>query len=172
MWYCLAFIQYRYYHDFVCSWPSSRLRNWHRHIRVQYIDTTNITVLIFVLYCLVFIQYSYYCDLFCLGPASRLLNCHCHVWVIYIHTKKIMVVCMSLLILYIVLQRFCYFVMFYFKLTNDTMVKWWMFKWCNVEIKNSTDHLFSHKYWICSFVLFLNTTFSQQTKQFIIFNNW
>ena len=111
-------------------------------------------VLRFVWYCLVFIQYTYYCDLFCSWPSSRLRNQHCHVWVQFIHTTKITVACMSLLIFSIDLRRICYFI--------DQCY--------NGEINNRTGHLFSHKYWICSFVLFLNTTFLQQTKQFIIFN--
>ena len=45
-----------------------------------------------------------------------------------------------------------------------------MVKWCNGEIKISIGCIFSKKYWICSFVLFSNTIFLQQTKQFIIFN--
>ena len=60
--------------------------------------------------------------------------------------------------------------MFYSKLTNGKLVKWWMGKWYNGEIKNRTGYLFSHKYRICSFVLFLNTAFLQQTKQYITFN--
>ena len=48
---------------------------------------------------------------------------------------------------------------YYLKLTNGSMNKWWMVIWCNGEIKNRTGHFFSHKYWICLFVLFLNTTF-------------
>ena len=112
MWYCLVFIQYSYYRDFVCSWPESHLRYWHRHV-----------------------------------------------WMRYIHTKKITVVCMSLLILYIDLQQICSFVVIYFKLTNGTMGKWWVVKWCNGEINNRTGHFFSRKYWICLFVLFSNTTF-------------
>ena len=106
------------------------------------------------------------------GPASRLRNINRHVWVRYIDTTKITVACMSSLIFSIDIRRICYFIMFYFKLTNGSMVKWCIFKWCNGEINNRTGHLFSHKYWICPFVLFLNTTFLQQTKQFIIFNIW
>ena len=45
---------------------------------------------------------------------------------------------MSLLILSIDLQRIYYFIAF--------MIKWWMGKWCNGEIKNKTGNLFSHKY--------------------------
>ena len=126
----------------------------------------------FLWYCLVLAQYSYYRDFFCLGPASRLSTCHCHMWLQYIDTTIITVACMSLLLLYIGIQRFCYSTMFYYKLTNGKLVKWWMVKWYNGEIKNRTGYLFSHKYRICSFVLFLNTTFLQQTKQFIIFNIW
>ena len=50
--------------------------------------------------------------------------------------------------------------MFCLNLTNGAMEKWGMIKWCNGEIKNGTGHFFSHKYWICLFVLFLKTTFS------------
>ena len=109
---------------------------------------------------------------FCSGLALRLLNRHRYVWVRYIDTTKITVWCMSSLLLYIDLWWFFYFVMFYFKLTNGAMVKWWMVKWCNGEINNRTGRFFSQKYWICSFVLFLSTTFSQQTNQSIIFNFW
>ena len=118
------------------------------------------TVLRFVWYRLVFIQYSYYRDFVCSWPESRLLYRHRHVWVCYIHTTKITVACMSLLLLSIDLRRICYFIMFYFKLTNGATEKCWIVKWCNGEIKNGTGHFFSHKYWICLFVLFLNTTFS------------
>ena len=117
------------------------------------------TVLSFVWYSLVFIKYSYYCDLVCSWPSLCLRNRHCHVWVRYIHTTKIMVVCMSLLLLSIDIRRIYYFIMFYFKLTNGEMEKWWIVKWCNGEINNRTGHLFSHKFWIRLFVLFSNTTF-------------
>ena len=117
------------------------------------------TALRFVWYCLVFIQYSYYSDLFCLWTASRLRNQHFHVWVWYIDTTKITVSCMSSLLLSIDIRLICYFIMFYFKLANREMMKWWMVKWCNWEINNRTGHFFYHKYQICSFVLFLNTTF-------------
>ena len=121
---------------------------------------------------LVFIQCSYYRDLFCSWPASRLRNRHRRVWVRCIHTMKFTVACMSSLLLSIDIRQICYFIMFYFKLTNGAIEKWWMIKWCNGEINNRTGHFFSHKYWICLFVLFLNTTFLHQTKQFIIFNIW
>ena len=130
------------------------------------------TVLRLVWYCLVFIQYSYYCDLFCLGSESRLCSRKFHMWVRYNDNTKITVVCMSLLLLFIDLRLICYFIVFYFKLTNGAMVKWWMVKWCNGEIQNSTGHFSSCKYWICSFVLFSDTAFSHQKKQFIIFNIW
>ena len=84
---------------------------------------------------LVFTQYSYYCDFLCSGPASRLCYFHLHVWARYIDTTKITVACMSLLLFYIDLGQLCYFIMFYYKLTNDDTVKWWMVKWCNGEIK-------------------------------------
>ena len=131
-----------------------------------------ITVLMLVWYCLVSIQYNYYLDLFCSGPAKRLSNCHCHVWVRYTDTTKITVGCMSSLLLSIDILQYWYFIMFYFKLTNGTIVKWCIVKWCNGEMKIRIGHLVSHKYWIRSFVLFLNTTFLQQTKQSIIFNIW
>ena len=126
-----------------------------------------IMVLRFVWDCLVFTQYSYYRDLFCSGTALRLRNCHHHVWVRYIDTTKITFWCMSLLLLSIDLRWFCYFIMFYFKLTNGAMVKWWMTKWCNGEIKIRIGRLVFQKDRIFSFVIFLNTTFSQQTKQSI-----
>ena len=53
---------------------------------------------------------------------------------------------MSLLILSMDLQRICYFIIFYFKLINGAMEKWWMVKWRDGEIKNRTGHFFSHKY--------------------------
>ena len=53
---------------------------------------------------------------------------------------------MSSLILSIDIQQIWYFIMFYLKLNNDAMEKWWMVKWCNVEIENRTGHFFSHKY--------------------------
>ena len=120
----------------------------------------------------VFTQYSYYCDFFCLGPASRLRNRHLHGWVRYIDTTIITVWCMSLLLLSIDLRWFCYFIMFYFKLTNGEMVKWWAVKWFNGEIKIRISHFVSHSYQICSFVIFLNTTFLQQTKQYITLTFW
>ena len=62
--------------------------------------------------------------------------------------------------------------MFYFKLTNGAVVKWCMVKCCNGEIKISIGHFFFHKYQICSFILFSNTTFLQKTNQSITFNFW
>ena len=106
-----------------------------------------------------FIQYSYYRDFFCLGSASRLRNHHQHVWVRYIDNNKITVACMSSLLLYIDLRWLCYFILFYFKLTNGAMVKRWMVKCYNGEINIRIGHFVSHKYLICSFVLFLNTKF-------------
>ena len=91
-------------------------------------------------------------------------------WVRFIDNTKITVACMSLLILSIDLRRYWYFIMLYFKLTNGAMEKWWMVKWCNGEIKIRIGRFVSHKYWIYSFVLFSNTTFSQQKNKFIIFN--
>ena len=119
MWDCSVFTQYSYYRDFFCSGPESRFRGHHCHEWVRYIDTTIITVLRFVWDCSVFIQYSYYCDFFCLGPSLGLCNRHRHVWVRYIDTTKITVWCMSSLLLSIDLQWFCYFVIFYFKLSQN-----------------------------------------------------
>ena len=116
---------------------------------MRYIDTTKITVLRFVRDYLVFTQYSYYHELFFSGTALHIRNCCRHVLVQYIDTTKITVACMSLLLLSIDLRRFSYFILFYFKLTNVAMVKWWMVKWCNGEIKNKTGHFLSHKYRIC-----------------------
>ena len=58
---------------------------------------------------------------------------------------------------------------------NGAMVICWngaMVRWYNGEIKIRISCFISNKYWICSFVLFLKTTFLQQTKQSIIFNIW
>ena len=168
MWYRSVFTLFIYYCDLFCSGTASCIRYLHRYGWVRYIDTTKITVLRFVWDSSV----SYYHDFFCSGPALRLRNRHRHVWVRYIDTTTTTVACMLLLLLSIDLRRLCYFIMFYFKLTNGAMVIWWMVKWCNGEIKNRTGHFFSHKYQICSFVLFLNTTFLQQKKQSMIFNFW
>ena len=67
----------------------------------------------------VFTQHSYYREFFCSGPASRIRYCHCHGWVRYIDTTKITVWCMSSLLLYIDILWFCYFIMFYFKLSQN-----------------------------------------------------
>ena len=53
---------------------------------------------------------------------------------------------MSLLLLSIDLQQYFYFIMFNFKLTNGAMVKWWMVKWYNDEIKIRIGRFVSHKY--------------------------
>ena len=119
---------------------------------------------------LAFTHYSYYRDFFCLGQSLSPCNHHRHVWVCYINTTKITVWCMLLLLLSIDLWLFCYFIMIYFKLTNGAMVRWWMVKRCNDEIKINMDPIVSHKYWIYSLLLFSNTTFLQQTKQSITFN--
>ena len=92
------------------------------------------TVLKFVWYRLVFNPYSYYRDFFCLGPRLRFCNRHCHVWVCYIDNTKITVACISFLLLSTDLRQYWYFIMFYFKLTNGAMEKWWIVEWCNVEI--------------------------------------
>ena len=122
--------------------------------------------------CSVFTQYSYYCDFFCLVPTLCFLNRHCHWWVSYINTTKNTVWCMSLLLLYIDIWWLCYFIILYVKLTNVAMIKWSMVKWCNGEIKIRIGCFVSHKYRICSFVLFPNTTFLQQKKQYTIFSFW
>ena len=127
---------------FFCLEPASHLCDPHRHGWVCYIDTSKITVLKFVWYRLVFTQYSYYREFFCSKKASRLRNHHRLVWLRYIDTTKITVACMSSLIWSIDIRRLCYFIIFYFKLTNDAMVKWWVVKWCNGEIKNRIGHLF------------------------------
>ena len=121
---------------------------------------------------LVFTPYIYYHEFFCLGPASRIFNSYCHLWVRYIDYTKITVACMSSLLLSYDLHRYWYFIMFNFKLTNGAMDKWWMNKWYNSEIKIRIGCFVYHKYWICSFVLFSDTTFLQQTKQSIIFIIW
>ena len=110
---------------FFLSEPAPRLRDHHRHGWVHYIDTTKITVLMFVWYCLVFNQYSYYRDFFCSRPALRIRNRHHHVLVQYIDNTKFTVVCMSLLLLSIDLQQLCYYVLF----KND--------QWCNGEMVDS-----------------------------------
>ena len=61
--------------------------------------------------------------------------------------------------------------MFYFKLTNGAMVKWW-----NGKIKIRIGRFFSHKHRIYSCVLFLNTNIFGSDKeihnlQFLINNN-
>ena len=106
------------------------------------------------------------------GPALHLLHRHRHVWVRYIDTTKITVWCMSSLLLSIDLRWLCYFIMFYFKLTNGAIAKWWIVKWCNGEIKIRICPLVSNRYRICLFILFPNKTFLQQTKKSIIFNFW
>ena len=164
VWYLFVFTQYSYYRDFFCLGPASRLRECHRPGWVHYIDTTIMTVLMFLWYRLVFTQYGYYRDFFCSGTALRLRNHHRHVWVQYIDTKNITVACMSSLILSIDIQWFCYFIMFYFKLTNGEMVKMWIVKFFNGELKISIGRFVSHKYQIYSFVLFSNTKCSQQTS--------
>ena len=73
--------------------------------------------------------------------------------------QKITVWCMSLLLLYIDIQWFCSFIMIYFQMVNGAMVKWWVVKWYNGEIKKRIGRFVSHNYRICSFVLFLNTFF-------------
>ena len=170
MWDIFVFTQYSYYRDFFFLEPAPRLRERHCHRWVRYIDTTKIVILRFVWDRSVFTQYSYYHELFYLGTALRLFNHHCHGWVFYIDTKKITVWCMSSMLLPIYLRWFYYFILFYFKLTNGAMVKWRMVKWCNGEINIRIGRFVYHKYWICSFILFPNTTFSQQTKKSTTFN--
>ena len=81
-----------------------------------------------------------------LGPSSRLCNSHRHMWVRYIDTTKNRVACMSSLLLCNDIRQYCYFIMFYFKLTNGATEKWWMVKWCNGEIKIRIGRFVSHKY--------------------------
>ena len=113
----------------------------------EYIVTV-FTVLHFVKRCMcdrsVLTQYSYYSDFFCSWPALRLRNWNCHGWVRYINNMKTTVWCMSLLILSIDLLWLCYFIMFYFKLKNGVMVKWWMVKCCNGKIKIRIGCLVPH----------------------------
>ena len=65
--------------------------------------------------------------------------------------------------------------MFYFKLTNGEMVKWWIMKCCHGEIKIRIGHLFSRKYRICPFLIFEHNIFAADkaihTLQFLIINN-
>ena len=94
----------------------------------------------------------------------------------YIDITKVTVACMSLLLLSIDLRRLCYYIMFYFKLNNGAMVKWWIVKWCNGEIKIRIVSFVSNKYWICSFVSFSNTSFFAASKaihnlRYLITNN-
>ena len=172
VWDSSVFTWYNYYRNLFCLEIALRLRDIYCHGWVCYIDTTNITVLRFVWDRSFFTQYSYYRDFLCLGPASRLRDRHLHGLLGYIDTTTITVWCMSLLRFSIDLQWFWYFIMFYFKLTNGAMVKWWMMKWCNGEIKIRIGSFVSHKYQIFSFVSFSNTTFLQQTNQSITFNFW
>ena len=170
VWDLLVFTQYSYFCDFFCLGPKLRLRYFHCHGWVRYILTTKITVFRFVWDCSVFTQSIHYCDFFCLGIRLCLCNHHCHGWVHYTYNTNIMVWCMSSLLLSIDLQSFCDFIMFYFKLTNGTMVKWWMKKWFNGEIKISIGRFVSRKYQICSFILFLNIKFLQQVS--VTFDFW
>ena len=158
---CPFLSKYSSYLDLFCLKRVSRLCDYRCHGSVSYIYTTRITVLRFAWYHLVFTQYSYYRDFFCFGSAWPLCNRHLDVWGRNIEYSKFTVACMSYLLLYIDLLRYCYFIMFYFKLTNGAMEKLWMVKWCNCEIKISIGHGFSHKYRICSFFLTLNTTLFQ-----------
>ena len=154
VWDLSVFNQYIYYCDLFCSGPSLLLRDRHPHRWVRYIDTTLITVIRFVWDCSFFTQYSYYCDFFCLGPALRLCGRHHHGWVRWVDTTKNTFWYMSLLLLSIDIRWFYYFIMFYFKMTNGAMEKWWVVKWCNSEIKIRIGSFFYHKYWICSFFYF------------------
>ena len=47
---------------------------------------------------------------------------------------------------------------------------WRIYYFYHTLYQTVTGHWFYHKYWICSFVVFMNTTFSQQWKQSITFN--
>ena len=122
----------------ICESPLSRVSALYRYYEN--------TVLRFVWYCFVCVKYGYYRDLIYSWPASRLCYRHRHVWVRSIHTKKITVAWMSSLLFSIDLWRICYFVLFYFKLINGAIEKWWMVICCNSEIKNRTDHFLSRKY--------------------------
>ena len=64
----------------------------------------------------------------------------------HIDTTKVTDACMSLLLLSNDLGKFCYFMMFYLKLTDGEMVKWWVVKWCNGEINIRIGIFVSHKY--------------------------
>ena len=156
-----CFTEYIYYCNFFCSVPALRICERHRHGWVRYIDTKQIKVLRFLWdHLFFFTQYSYYRDFFCSGTALSLWIIYRHVWVRYIDTAKIAVLSLSLLLLSIDLLWFCYFIVFYFRLTNGAMVKWWIVKWCNGEIKIRGGSFLSQKYLICSFILFLNTKIS------------
>ena len=167
----LVLTQYSYYCEFFCLGPASHICDRHCRGWVRYIDTTKITVLRFVWDCSVFTQSIHYCDFFWFGPSLHLRNNHHHGWMHYTDTTNITVWCISLLLLSIHLWWFCYFIMFCFKLTNGAMMKWWMAKWCNDEIRIRIGRFVSHKYRIFSFI-FLNTTFLHQIKQFITYNYW
>ena len=97
--------------------------------------------------CSVFTQYSYYRDLFCSVPEFYLCYHYRHGWVRYIDTTKTTVWYMSSLLLSIYIWLFCCFIMFYFKLTNGTIVKWWMLEWWNGEIKISIGRLLFSQIW-------------------------
>ena len=168
MWDLLVLTQYSHYRNLFFLGPASNLCGCHCHGWVRYIDTTKITFLRFVWDCSVFTHSINYCDFFCLGPSLHLCNNHHHGWVHYTDTTNITFWCMSLLLLSIHIWWFCYFIMFYFKLTNGAMVKWWMLKWCNGEIKIIIGHFVSHKYRIFLFII-LNATFLQQIKQSMTF---
>ena len=134
------------------------------------------TILLFVKrfmwYHTVFTQYIYYRDFFFSDSALRLCNCQCHGWVRYINTTKIMVWCVSSLIFSIDIRWFWFLIMFYFKLSNNAMLEWWILGWCNGEIKIMIVCFVSRKYWIFSFSLFSNTKVLQQTKQSLTLNFW
>ena len=125
--------------------------------------------------CLVFTQYSYYHEFFCWGCASRLRNCHRHVWLCYIDTTKIMVGCMSSLIFSIDLKWCCCFIMFYFKLTNGEMVKRWMVKCFNSEIRIRIGHFFLTNIESVHFFYFKHSIFATDKAthkfKFLITNN-
>ena len=76
---------------------------------------------------------------------------------------------MSSLLLSIDIRQLCYIIMFHFKLNNGEMVKWWMVKWCNGEINNETGHFHSHKYRICSLVLFFERDIFSAGKESLNF---
>ena len=106
----------------------------------------------FLWYFLVFTQYIYYCDFFCFRPAS------------YFHELPFSRV--SALYWYYNNHGLVYFI--------AAIVYWstMIVSFYYVSFSTVTEPFFPHKYQICSFVVFLDTMFLQQTKQSITFNFW